>query len=219
MDGSKAGDCASSADDLLAAGLPHLGFADTTLFVGYEQAGNNQNPLVIRFDGATQTYCQKHETEGPDGRAWGLTWNGGDVAYVVYTVVGGGTALEGKGGWLESYAPGAISGGGPKVSVVGRVSVPDGTLTAATFVIAVTSANKVNTHTPAGPVTVLSDGSVEFLGASAHKPIDSNKKAMDCTDYPFDSRYRFSADSGNALVRGVHQLHSADAVRLNPTAR
>jgi len=36
---------------------------------------------------------------------------------------------------------------------------------------------------------------VEFLGESAHKPIDADgKNAMDCTDYPFSSRYRFSLD-------------------------
>src|SRR5690606_23513412 len=115
--------------------------------------------------------------------------------YVVYTIVGGGSDLENKGGWLNSYAPGAISGGGAKVSYVGRVRVEDGELDAGTFIIAVLMSNKVNTHGPTGPVTVLEDGTVEFLGESAHKPIDADGAGwMDCTDYPFDTRYRFSAD-------------------------
>jgi hypothetical protein len=176
--------------------LPHVTIGDSTIYAGYRQAsGNNQNPIVARFDAGTRVWCVEHEDDGPDGRAVGVTWDGGDYAYVVYTVVGGGTDLEGHDGWLASYAPGAISGGGPKVSVVGRVSALDGALDTATFVIAVRSAGEVNTHNPAGAVTVLEDGNVEFLGSSAHKPIDANgQRSMDCTDYPFESRYRFSAD-------------------------
>ncbi len=186
--------CSQSRAEMLAAGAPNLSIGDTTLIVGFEQDGNNQDPVFARFDGDTQTYCQYHETEGPDGRALGLTWDGGAYAYVVYTIVGGGTALEGKGGWISSYAPGSISGGGPKVSVVGRVATATGTLESATFVIAVKSDNKVNSHSPRSAPKVLAGGDVEFLGASAHKPIDADMQSMDCTDYPFDSRYVFSED-------------------------
>lgn len=186
----------SSDDEADFAGLSQLTFGDTTLYVGYEQvSGNNQDPIVARFDAGQKIYCVYHEDDGPDGRAVGITWDGGETAYIVYTVVGGGTDLEGKGGWLDAYAPGAISGGGPKVSYVGRVGVNDGSLQSGTFIIAVLSSNKVNTHGPTDAVTVLEDGTVEFLGESAHKPIDANGKDwMDCTDYPFSSRYRFSAD-------------------------
>ncbi len=177
-----------------SAGAPRLTFGDTTIYVGFEQDGQNQNPVFARFDGGAKVYCEHHETEGPDGRALGLTWDGGDFAYVVYTIVGGGTSLEGKGGWVPSYAPGAISGGGSKVSYVGNVETTSGTLTAGTFIIAVKSDNKVNSHGPRGAVTVLADGNVEFLGASAHKPLDDGWVAMDCTDYPFDSRYRLSPE-------------------------
>jgi len=171
---------------------PGLTFGDTTLFVGFEQDGQNQNPVFARFDNGSQVYCEHHETDGPDGRALGITWDGGDFAYVVYTVVGGGSALEGQGGWIPSYAPGAISGGGPSVSYIGKVETTHGTLVSGSFIIAVKSDNKVNTHTPRAAVTVLQDGNVEFLGSSAHKPIDEGWEAMDCTDYPFDSRYRLS---------------------------
>ena len=187
--------CDDTEADLQEAGAPSLSFDDATIYFGYEQVGNNQNPIVARFDGGTAVWCQIHETEGPDGRALGLTWDGGEFAYVVYTIVGGGSSLEGKGGWLSSYAPGSISGGGPKVSVLGRVTTGDGALDTATFVIAVKSDNKVNSHSPRGPATVLPDGNVEFIGGSAHKPIDADRSSsMDCTDYPFDSRYHFTAD-------------------------
>lgn len=185
--------CDDDEAELLAAGVPYLAFESTTLFVGYEQIGDNQNPLLARFDAGELVYCQRHESQGPDGRALGLTWDGGEDAYLVYTIVGGGSDLEGKGGWLSSYAPGSISGGGPKVSVVGRVSVSDGSLSTATFVIAVKSDRKVNSHRPTHAATVLENGNIEFLGASAHKAIDADgSTAMDCTDYPFDTRYIFS---------------------------
>jgi hypothetical protein len=188
------GKCGATEAELAA--LAHVTVGNTTLYVGYEQvSANNQDPIVIRYDAGQKVYCRYHEDDGPDGRAVGITWDGGDHAYVVYTIVGGGSDLEGKNGWLSSYAPGAISGGGPKVSVVGRVDAANGDLISASFIIAVKSDNKVNTHRPKGPVTVLEDGSVEFFGESAHKPIDADgKSGMDCTDYPFDSRYRLSAD-------------------------
>lgn len=186
--------CDAAASEFAA--LPSVTVGTSTMYVGFRQATSiNQNPIVARFDDGELVYCVEHEDDPPDARAVGITWNGGDHAYVVYTVVGGGTDLEGKGGFLSSYAPGAISGGGPNVSVVGRVAAATGELETATFVIAVKSDNKVNTHNPAGAVRVLEDGTVEFLGESAHKPIDADgRSAMNCTDYPFESRYRFSAD-------------------------
>jgi hypothetical protein len=80
------------------------------------------------------------------------------------------------------------------VSYVGKVETAFGTLASGSFFIAVKSDNKVNSHGPRGAVTVMEDGNIEFLGSSAHKPIDEGWVAMDCTDYPFDSRYRLSPD-------------------------
>ncbi len=184
------------ADESAFSGAASVTIGATTLYVGYEQvSGNNQDPVVARFDDGELVYCRYHEDDGPDGRAVGLTWNGGDEAYVVYTVVGGGTDLEGKGGWLSAYAPGAISGGGAKVSYLGRVDVTTGELRSGTFIISVLMSGSVNTHNPSAAPTVLEDGTVQFLGESAHKPIDSSGTAsMDCTDYPFDTKYVFSSD-------------------------
>lgn len=199
-DGGVGLSCDDDRATLDGKGVPHVSEGERALYVGFEQIGDNQNPIVIGFDGDAQQFCERHETEGPDGRAVGLTWDGGAVAYLVYTIVGGGSSLEGKGGWLSAYAPGAISGGGPKVSVVGKVNADTGALDSASFIISVKSDGKVNSHNPRAAPTVLEDGSVEFLGSSAHKPIDANGQAsMDCTDYPFDTRYVLSEDLG-ALV-------------------
>jgi len=188
-------------DEATFAALPRVRVGASTIYVGFDQvSGDNQDPLIARFDAGEPVWCRYHEDDAPDGRAHAITWDGGPYAYVVYTIVGGGSDLEGKGGWLASYAPGSISGGGPKVSVVGRVDVSDGSLDAATFVIAVKSDNKVNSHGPRGAVVVLEGGAVEFHGDSAHKAIDADgESAMDCTDYPFDSRYRFTADLSQLL--------------------
>jgi len=185
-----------SEDEADYSGMPKITVGATTMYAGWQQvSGNNQDPFVARFDDGERIYCEYHENDGPDGRALSITWDGGEHAYVVYTVVGGGSDLEGRGGWLGAYAPGAISGGGPKVSYVGRVNVKDGSLSSGTFIISVLSSNKVNGHAPAGAVTVLEGGNVEFLGSSSHKPIDADgKHHMDCTDYPFDTRYVFSPD-------------------------
>ncbi|MBU1221136.1 hypothetical protein KKF34_01535 [Myxococcota bacterium] len=187
-------DCSMTYDELAESSAARVTVDTTSLFVGYIQKDNNQNPLLIRMDDSRQIYCIEHETQSPDGRAEAITWDGGEYAYIVYTMTGGGTDLEMSNGWLSSYSAGLYSGGGPKVSVIGRVKPFDGVLSNSTFIIAVKSDNKVNSHAPSAAVDVDSTGNVIFYGESAHKPIDTDKKPMDCTDYPFDSTYIFSED-------------------------
>lgn len=182
--------CAMTKEEMSSA--PSVTFGDTTIFVGFEQIGDNQDPLVVRYDGAKQTYCTHHEREPPDGRALGIAWDGGSTAYVVYTIVGGGSALDkaAKGGWLESYG----RGGGPKVSVLGAVDAASGALTAATFVIAKKNDGSTNTHTPTGAPIRREDGRIELRGSSAFQPVNPDRTPMTCTDYPFATQYVLSAD-------------------------
>lgn len=139
--------CVMSADEMAATAAARLTFGDSTIYIGYEQDGVNQNPVFARYDGGVQVYCEHHEQESPDGRAYGLTWDGGPIAYVVYTIVGGGSAFDekGKGGWLDRYGDG---GGSSKVSFVGEVETAFGTLARGTFVIAKKMDGKTNTHGP-----------------------------------------------------------------------
>ena len=102
-------------DSLLIDG--GAGQVGATLAQRLELVPSEGAPFPVAGYSVGDPVCTEDETIGKlRGKAWTITWDGGDVAYVVYTVVGGGTSLEGKGGWLSSYAPGAISGGGPKVS-------------------------------------------------------------------------------------------------------
>jgi hypothetical protein len=185
--------CAFTEEQLRAAGAPSLTFGDATIYVGFEQLGQNQDPVFVRFDSGAQSYCEHHEREAPDGRAYGLTWDGGPTAYVVYTIVGGGSAFDakGKGQWLDRYGDG---GGSAKVSFLGEVETAFGTLSRGTFVIAKKKDGKTNTHSPADAPIVSAEGDVVFYGDSAFQPMNPDKSIMDCADYPFYSTYRFSSD-------------------------
>jgi hypothetical protein len=161
------------------------------VFVGYEQSGQNQNPVVARFDAGAKRYCEHHESEAPDGRAYGVTWDGGKTAYVVYTIVGGGSAFDAKskGKWLEAYGNGGASS---KVSVIGAVDADLGSLSYSTFVVAKKQDGSTNSLTPTDAVTVRPDANLELRGSSAFQPMNPDKSLMQCTAYPFDVRYVFA---------------------------
>lgn len=185
--------CNQTLAQMTAAGATSLKVGASTLVVGFEQIGQNQDPIFARFEDTTQKYCEHHEREAPDGRAYGVTWDGGKTAYVVYTIVGGGSAFDalGKGQWLDRYGDG---GGSSKVSFVGEVETDFGTLVRGTFVIAKKKDGKTNSHTPADAPIVLASGDIEFQGDSAFQPMNPDKSIMECTNYPFASRYVFSRD-------------------------
>jgi hypothetical protein len=190
--------CSQSSPEMDAAGAVKLTFEAATIYVGFEQDGQNQNPVFARFDGGVKTYCEHHEKQAPDGRAYGITWDGGPVAYVVYTMVGGGSAFDSaaKGSWQDRYGDG---GGSSKVSFLGRVETQAGTLQGGTFVIARTQAGKTNTARPADALILLEDGSLEYHGDSAFQPMNPDKTLMQCSDYPFFTKYVFSGDFSQLL--------------------
>ncbi|HEU4537657.1 MAG TPA: hypothetical protein VFS00_26235, partial [Polyangiaceae bacterium] len=130
---TKAGEleCTTDAGALAASGLARVSAGGATIYVGFHQvSGDNQDPFAARVEGDRVAWCRYHENDGPDGRAVGLTWDGGPFAYVVYTVVGGGTDLE-MPGWFRSYGGhAAIGGGNKKVGVVGRLDAATGALVA-----------------------------------------------------------------------------------------
>lgn len=196
--------CDASLEELVAADAPRVEVDGVTLVIGFWQVGgNNQDPVLFRFDDGALTYCVRHEDDPPDARGHGLAWDGGPVAYVIYSVTGGGTDFDGhaQGGWIQSYGDG---GGSSKVTVVAAVDVAAGTITDATFVPAKReNGTKTNTLAPAGAPRVLEDGTVEVVGYSAYAPLNPDRSGM-CLDdeYPgaFDGAEgpsylaRFTAD-------------------------
>lgn len=185
--------CAMSEAQMKAAGAPSLTFGATSVYVGFQQIGENQDPVFARFDGGVETYCEHHEKEPPDGRALGFAWDGGPKAYVVYSIVGGGSAFDakGKGQWLDRYGDG---GGSSKVSFLGEVALDSGTLVRGTFVIAKKKDGKTNSHAASEAPLVRGDGSIEFHGESAFQPMNPDESIMTCSGYPFFTKYVFSAD-------------------------
>jgi hypothetical protein len=185
--------CNMTAAQMAAAGAQSLTFLESTIYVGFEQNGQNQNPVFARFDNGTKRYCEHHETQAPDGRAYGITWNGGASAYVVYTIVGGGSEFDSKsaGTWLSSYGNGGASS---KVSYLGRVETEFGLLQKGTFIIAKKADGKTNSHTPISATIVLPDGRLELHGSSAFQPMNPDRTIMQCSGYPFYTKYIFSAD-------------------------
>lgn len=197
VEGGVVFDCGAPEADLIAAGVPSATVGETTLYVGAEENNQQEQDAVFaRYDGGVLTYCVEHENEGPNSIGWGLTWDGGPIAYVVYTTYAAGSGFENLGGWLSEYAPGPISGVGAPAAILGLVAVEAGTLEAATFVIAVDANQDVAPYSPSAAPTVLTDGSVDLLGASMEPPIDGDgATAMACPGAaPHSSRYVFSSE-------------------------
>lgn len=194
-------DCNDTAAAALARGAPKVTVGSSSVIVGYQQVGgNDQDPIVARYDGDQKVFCEHSKKGGGiDGRAYGVTWDGADHLYVVYTIVGGGTAFDAaaKGGWVPSYGDGGASS---KVTVVGALDAKTGVVTRATFVPSKKTGNKTNTLVPADAIHVLADGSLEFFGAPAWCTLNPDKSIMcdastnPSKDYPKEYRARFSPD-------------------------
>jgi hypothetical protein len=185
-DGGVGVTCEMTFDEIQKTGAPAITSGKTTIFVGYQQYSNNQDPVFYRFDDGQKVYCEHHEHESPDGRALGITWDGGPRAYVVYTVTGGGTAFDtlAKGGWVASYGNG---GNSSAVAIIAEVETQYGTVQKATFVPArKQDGTKTNTLRPADAITVLQDGNLEFAGQSAFAPLNPDRSVMcvPSSEYP-----------------------------------
>ncbi len=189
--------CSMTREDLESSGAAAVHIGDASIYAGYEQvSGNNQDPVLVRIDGDSQSWCQHHEETPPDGRALGLTWDGGERLYAVYTVDGGGSGFDAHvDGWLASYG----MGGGPKVSVLLAVDAGTGIPAHGTYVTARLSDGKTNTHRPREAPLVETTGTVAFRGSSAFRPLNPDTSTMMCSDYPFDSFARFDADLASMI--------------------
>jgi hypothetical protein len=206
--GPPAIDCAMSWEQIAKTTAARLTIGGATIVVGWQQVSStNQDPVVRRFDGAAPTWCVRHEQQTPDGRALGLAWDGGARAYVVFTVVGGGTDLDkaAAGGWLASYG----SGGGAKVGVVGAIDAATGALTRASFVIAKLQSGKTNTFSPTDAPIPLASGDVEIDGDSAFQPMQPDRTLQACTGYPFHARYVLAGDLSTARCASSTNCTSA----------
>ncbi len=193
-------DCTMSAAAMATSDAAAVTVGASTIYAGWKQvAGNNQDPFLARVDNGGIAWCVGVEAESPDGRAYGLAWDGGPTLYVVYSVDGGGTALDGVGGWLPAYGS-AGGGGGPKVAVIAKHDPDSGALQRATFVPAQLPSGKINTLAPRA-FTVTTAGEVELLGDPTFSTLNPDKTRMCASgsEYPSGYRVRFPADLGTPI--------------------
>lgn len=195
-------DCSEGAGAWLAKNVTHVTVGGSTMFVGYEQVGGtDQDPIVARADGDAIVFCEHSKKGGGvDGRAYGVTWDGGDRLYVVYTIVGGGTLFDTvcAGGWLSSYGNGGASA---KATVIGRVDAKTGVVMNGTFVeskLTKSGQLKTNTLLPADAIHVLANGNLQFIGKPSYCTLNPDQSLM-CdpsvsADYPADYRAQFTPD-------------------------
>jgi hypothetical protein len=194
-------DCSQSLDQILALDPPTVTFGNSMILAGSEQVGaTDQDPIVARYDSGQQTFCEHSKKGGGvDGRAYGLTWDGGSNLYVVYTIVGGGTLFDtaGQGGWIPTYGVGA----GAKVTVIGLVDTQFGVVQHATYVeshLVKNGQTKTNSLTPTDAVHVLAGGTLEFFGSPAWCTLNPDLSLMcdptSSADYPKDYVAQFTPD-------------------------
>lgn len=202
--------CAWGLSQFRASKAARLTFGSSTVFVGFQQYGNNQDPVFVRFDGSRKVYCEHHEHQSPDGRAMGLTWDGGKTAYVVYTIVGGGSELDAKAsrGWIRSYGNGGASS---KVMVVGQVELTYGTVQRASFVVSRLPKNgqlKTNSLVPVAAPQRLANGQVAVFGSAGYSPLNPDQSLMCSTGSEYPSAGPGRADKASYVGVFVSSLGS-----------
>lgn len=169
----------------------------TRFYIGYQQvSGNNQNPILTRFDGGRRTWCQTaYETSNDDSRGYGLVWDGQGTLYAVFSSTGTqGTPSQdfrrfARRGWLTSYG----SGGGAKAAVLARINPSTGNVTAATFLSSVLTSGRTNSIQVNG-LSLRGDRLI-IEADSWFAPRRPNRQPMQCRG-PSPFRYRLEL-SGN----------------------
>ncbi|MFK7800592.1 MAG: hypothetical protein AB8G95_03075 [Anaerolineae bacterium] len=213
--------CDDSEDDLIANEITATRFNDQAIYIGYQQiSGNNQDPIVTRFDNGVQIWCRTdYETTNDDNRGVGVYWNGtNDGLYLTFSATGtqGSTNQDfrrfAKNGWLKSYTDGSINGGGgPKVVILAKANPADGEIEAATFLTAVTSTNKTNSML-ATKLTLVND-QLKVEALAWYSPRNIDKSGMSCNGpSPFSYTIYLTPDLSTAISASAENCLDSSAL-------
>ncbi len=140
----------SAIDARLVAKICNSGNT-TCFYTGYQQVSSvNQDPILIRFDGSTQTFCQTQiETTGDDGSGIGLLWDSANKLYGCFTSKGTQPGIRYQnwtgGGWIPNFYGTIAQSNDVKVSVILELNVNTGVPVSGTFVGARLSSGSANT--------------------------------------------------------------------------
>ena len=185
-----------------SAGTVRISSGSTVFVAGYRQvSGNNQNPLIARYDNGNLTWSRvNYETGTPDARAYGLLFDpSSNKLYAIFSVDGGQSGSSGferftGKGWLRGYG----TGGGPKVAVVAQINPSTGAPIGGTFVTAQLSNGKTNSVQVTG--ISLSGGNLILKANSWYSPRKTNGSPFSCTgSSPFSYSLTLSGDLSRAL--------------------
>lgn len=191
---------------IAATGAASLTIGTQTIYVGTWQASsNNQNPIIASFDSSNPSnnwVKTDYEATGTDGRGLGLFWDGSNL-FAAFTTDGTqgsvsedwrrATGATGQFSWLNSYG----SGGGAKVSVVGKLDQTTGDLTDAAYLSALLTNGNSNTLTVTD-FSVNNSGNLVVNAESFFNPRNPNGSRMtrvdDSITSPFDYTIELTPD-------------------------
>ncbi len=193
--------CGQSEAAVAASGAPRVRQGSAVVYIGARQAsGNNQDPVMVRFDAGRQTWCHDdYERSGDDGRGYGLLWSG-DLLLGVFSATGaqGDAAQDLRrftgSGWLRSYADASPGGGGgPKVAVVIGIDPATGAGRPGTGTW-LTSLNNGKVNSLLVTSLAATGGTVRVGVRSWFAPRGTDRKALTCDGgSPFPLTYTFDA--------------------------
>lgn len=119
--------------------------SSSTYTTGYSQvSSNNQDAYVLKETDGNLDWCFYYDTSPDDSRGEALAADSTGL-YVAFSCTGGNTTFRGTdGAFKTSYG----RGGGPKVTYFARINPADGSIQAATFLIAVLTNGDTNSLSP-----------------------------------------------------------------------
>ncbi len=212
--------CGDSETTIAAKGGANRTAGNQTIYIGYQQFGNNQNPILASFTNGIQDWCRTdYEVTPDDSAGYGLFWDGtASGLYGVFSVTGtqGDSSQDFRrfatGGWLSSYTDGSPGGGGgPKASIVARINPSNGDISTATFITARLSSGKTNSLS----ITDLSfqNDVLKVEANSFYSPRNPDKSAMSCSgSSPFVYTLYLSADLSTALAASADRCEGNSTV-------
>ena len=187
---------------LIASGAARITLGSQTIYIGTDQVSAiNQDPILASFDAinpANNWLRADYEATGADGRGNGIAVTPAGAVYAFFSVDGtqGSPAQDFRRAsaaaeqpWLRSYG----QGGGPKVSVIGKIDPATGNLLAAAYLSAILSNGNSNTLSITG-LDLQPNGNLLIRAQSFFSPrrpdgqpltLDDDPTTPDTSPFPY----------------------------------
>jgi len=195
--------CNTSFQQLLSSQATRIQVGNDYYFIGYRQVSPlNKDPILVKFTNGLQQWCRSdYETTNDDGSGYGLLFTKLGHLYATFTSTGtqpgNNFGRFARNGWFNSYG----FGGGPKISIVAKISPLNGNVELATFIRASSSSGRANSVVVSSIKTSsVNSGILCVKLDSWFSPVQVDKRAMNCTgSSPFDWRVVLDVGLNRAL--------------------